>query len=193
MSRAARITFVVTTGALALLAFPWSATAGISAFRGHLAIGYAKLFATGAPGGSLSIEGGVDYPIDPSWRTGLSVGYDLLGTSSAARGSFVANVDYSLVHVDAQVHWQPPSPEYIARVSFGPSLFNAHADVSSSGAGAAFSDLAINETCGGASFDVTLMKQSAAPVRVGLEMGARIALVTGDTWTMDFVRLVFHY
>jgi hypothetical protein len=183
----------VTTAALALLAFPWRASAAIKDFRGHLAIGYAKLFATGAPSGSLSFAGGADYPIDPSWRVGLSIGYDLLGTRNEARGSFVANVDYSLVHMDAQLHWQPPSPEYIARVSFGPSLFNAHADVSSSGAGAAFSDLAVGETCGGASFDVTLMKQSSAPVRVGLEMGARVAFVTGDTWTTDFVRLVFHY
>jgi hypothetical protein len=193
MSRAVPNTFAATMAALALLALPWSARAAISDFRGHLSVGYAKLFATGAPGGSLSLEGGVDYPIDPSWRTGLGVGYDLLGTRNAAHGSFVANVDYSLVHIDAQVHWQPPSHDYIARVSFGPSVFNAHADVSSSGAGAAFSDLAVSQTCGGASLDVTLMKQSDAPVRVGLEMGARIAFVTGDTWTMDVLRIVFHY
>ena len=193
MNGATRVAIAVGIAALILAGAAASARAAIKDFRGHLAIGYANLFATDAPGGSLSVEGAVDYPIDPSWRLGLGVGYDLFGTQTAERGSFVANVDYSLLHIDLQAHWQAPSPEYIARVSFGPSLFNAHADVSSSGAGAQFSDLAVGETCGGASFDVTLMKQSAAPVRVGLELGSRVAFVAGDPWTVTMVRLAVHY
>jgi len=193
MSRTKHFGMAIGGALLALAAAAGAARAGIKDFRGHLAIGYASLYATDAPGGSLSAEGAVDYPLAASWRLGAGVGYDLFGSQTAERGSFVANVDYSLLHVDLQAHWQPPFAANIARVSFGPSLFNAHADVSSSGAGASFTDLAVHEVCGGASFDVTLMKQKPAPVRAGLELGSRVACVAGDPWTVTMVRFAVHY
>src|SRR5947209_2370509 len=81
--------------------------APLSDLQGHLALGYAKLFATDAPGGSLSVGAGLDLPVSGPFRAGVDVGYHLLGTRTVERGSFFASVDYSVFEADLLAHWQP--------------------------------------------------------------------------------------
>lgn len=169
------------------------AAAGIAAFRGHVGIGYAKLFAAEAPGGSLSAEGGLDHPIGGGLRLGASLGYHLLGGRTVERGSLVANVDYSAFTAALQVHWQPRGLGPLARISAGPALVNGHAELSTSGGGARFADLARGETAGGLALDATLMRREGAPVRIGLELGTRIGFFPDESWTLGTARLVFHY
>jgi hypothetical protein len=81
----------------------------------------------------------------------------------------------------------------VARLGFGPALLSARADLSAAGGGAGFSDLAVAETAAGAALDATVMRRTAAPVRVGFEIGTRIGFLAEETWTLATVRLTFHY
>src|SRR5262245_13409374 len=84
------------TAVLALLVLPrGAASRPIDPMRGHLSLGYAQLFITDAPGGSLSITGGVDFPVASRLRAGVDLGYNLLGSRSVERGSLSTNVSYS--------------------------------------------------------------------------------------------------
>ena len=168
------------------------AHADLAAWNGHMSVGYAKLFATDAPGGSLSLAAGVDRPIVTGLRGGVAIGYHLLGTRTVTRGSLFANVDYSVLEVTALAHWTPRRGP-VTRLSFGPALFSGHADLSTSGGGAAFSDLAVAETVPGFGVDATHMQRALAPVRVGLEVGTRVGFLTEETWTVATARLAFHY
>lgn len=187
-----RALLVVVAAGLAAAA-PSPAAAGIAAVRGHVGIGYAKLFVSGAPGGSLSAEGGLDHPVGGGLRVGANLGYHLLGGRTVERGSLVANVDYSAFTAALQVHWQPRGLGPLARVSAGPALVNGHAELSTSGGGALFADLARGETAGGLALDATLMRRADAPVRIGLELGTRIGFFPDESWTLGTARLVFHY
>lgn len=160
---------------------------------GHLAMGYARLFATEAPAGSFSLAGGLDYTLAPDWKAGLSLGLSLLGSRTVERGSLLANVDYSLFEAVAFAHWQPGALGPLGRLSFGPGLFTARAELSTAGGGASFSDLARDETVPGFGFDATLMRRKPSPVRVGLELGARVVFLERETWTLAGARLAFHY
>jgi hypothetical protein len=160
---------------------------------GHLAIGYARLFRDPAPGGSLSMGAGVDRAVVPGWRAGVSVGYHLLGSENHLRGSLAATVDYSLFDAALLAHWQPAWRGPVGRVSFGPALMSARADLSSAGGGAAFLDLAVDKVAAGAAVDVTLMSRGTAPVRLGLELGGRVGFLPSDTWTVADARLAIHY
>jgi hypothetical protein len=181
---------LLVTGLVAGGAAP--ARADLAAWNGHMSVGYAKLFATDAPGGSLSLAAGVDHPITSGIRGGVAIGFHLLGTRTVTRGSLFANVDYSVLEVAALAHWMPRRGP-VSRLSFGPALFSGHADLSTSGGGAAFSDLAVAETAAGAAVDATIMQRALAPVRVGLELGTRVGFLTEETWTVATARLVFHY
>jgi hypothetical protein len=183
---------VLVVGALVGAFGPAEASA-IDAFDGHLAIGYARLFTTGAPGGSFSFAAGVDRPLAVGLRTGIDVGFHLLGSRTVERGSLVATVDYTMLEAVLFTHWTPRHLGPLGRLSFGPALLSAHADLSSSGGGAAFSDLAVGEIAPGVALDATLIKRSVAPVRVGLQLGARVAILDGEDWTMATARLAFHY
>src|SRR5262245_35135486 len=46
-------------------------------WKGHLAVGYAKLFATDAPGGSLSVGAGMDRAVGRDLSAGVDIGYHL--------------------------------------------------------------------------------------------------------------------
>ncbi len=168
--------------------------APFSDLQGHLAVGYAKLFSGDAPGGSLSVGAGLDLPIVRGLRAGIDIGYHLLGTRTVERGSFFASVDYSVFEVDALAHWQPPSAGPLARVSLGPGLVAAHADLSTaSGGGAAFSDLAVSETAPAIVGQLSFMTRRATPVRMGVEVGVRTAFLERDNWTVGDLRVVAHY
>lgn len=196
-----RVAWLATMLAVLL---PGVASAGFPEWNGHLGIGYTKLFVHGrdqalegeeapqTPAGSLSLAGGVDYPITSSLRAGIDIGYHLLGSLTHVRGSLFATVDYSVFDVALLAHWTPPAGP-VARVSLGPALVSAHADLSTGGGGAAFSDLAVAETVPGVAFEATLMKRAAAPVKVGLSLGARMGWLEHENWTLATGRFVFHY
>jgi hypothetical protein len=169
------------------------AHAALEDVRGNLSIGYSKLFIADAPAGNLSGAGGLDYPVTGPLRVGLEVGLHLLGSRAVERGSLLANVDYSLFEVVAFAHWTPHGLGPIGRISVGPALMSARGELSTSGGGAAFSDLAVEEVAPGAALDVTVISRSASPVRVGLEVGGRYAFLDGDDWSIGSVRVTFHY
>ena len=81
----------------------------------------------------------------------------------------------------------------MGRVSFGPAVMSARAELSTSGGGAGFSDLAVERSAAGAALEVTLISRSESPVRVGLEVGGRTAFLPGQDWTLASARLAFHY
>ena len=179
--------------ALALAAPPSHAEGRLQKVRGQMGFGYAKLLGSDTPGGSFSMGLGVDYPINTRLRAGLAFGYELLGGRVVERGSLVAGVDYSMLEILAFAHLEPRRLGPVGRVSLGTGVFSTRADLATSGGGAAFSDLAVDEVVPGFALDVTFIQKRPAPVRVGIEMGGRVALLSDDTWTMALVRLAFHY
>jgi len=178
--------------ALLLVSAPAGAAAGAGELGGHFSIGYAKLVTTDAPGGSISMGAGLDYPLKPTLRAGLDLGYDLLGSSSVQRGSLFGAVDYSALTVAAFLHWLPRQGP-VRRVSLGPALVNAQGVLSVAGGGAAFSDLAVHETAGAVAAQLTLMPAKPAPVRLGLELGGRQVFRARGDWTLLSVRGTVHY
>ncbi len=185
-----------TLALLALLAVPASATAAGtrgSKVGGHLSIGYGKLVTAEAPGGSISMSVGLDYPLMSTLRAGVDLGYDLLGSRTfPPRGSNSAGVDYSALGVTAFLHWLPQRGP-VRRVSLGPALVSAQGVLSVTSGGAGFSDLAVHEWAGAVAAQMTLMKAKPAPVRLGLELGGRAAFLKGRSWTLLSVRATVHY
>ena len=177
------------------LAAPAPSHAGpLSQLGGHLALGYAKLFATDAPGGSFSVGAGLDLPVVEGLRVGADVNYHLLGTRTVERGSFFASVDYSVFEADLLAHWTPAFGGPLAQVSAGPGVVAAHADLSTAaGGGAAFSDLAVQEAAPAASLGLTFMPRAGMPVKIGIETDARVAWLKHETWTIADLRLTAHY
>jgi len=97
-----------------------SARAAIQDVTGHVSLGYAKLFGVeDAPGGSLSVTGGLDHPLWRDVRIGAGLGFHLLGGRTVTRGSLFANVDYSLFEAVLFAHWKPPGLGPIGRISPG--------------------------------------------------------------------------
>ena len=182
--------------ALVLLVSAVTAHAGairLEPWRGHVAVGYGKLWSDAlAPGGSISVAGGVDYPVSPSLRVGPVIGLALLGSHDVQRGSIVAGVDYSLLDVALQAHWTPPSG-IVSRVSFGPGIGLARAALQVGGGGAGFLDLAVDEVKPEFALDVSAIPRRMKVVAVGLESGVRIVPVSRTTWVLGTVRLTIHY
>jgi hypothetical protein len=178
---------------LALLADPAIAAVRLGEMGGHLSVGYAKLFITPSPGGSISMGAGLDYPVARTLRAGLDIGYDLFGSRSVQRGSQFATVDYSAFQAIALLHWLPQRLGPIRRVSVGPGVVSAHGDLSVTAGGATFSDLAVGQSAGAAAAQITLMPARPAPVKVGLELGARVAFLPGPDWTILGARVTVHY
>ena len=197
--------------AMALIALGSLATPAraleVESFGGHVAIGYSRLLSSSdprdidpdirssrPPGGSLSVAGGVDYPLAGPFRLGADVRFALLGSRTVELGSQVANVDYTLFEAALLVHWMPPGAGPIARVSLGPAVESARAELSTSGGGIAFSRIAVEEVAPGMALDVTLMKHaSRSPVSAGLELGVHSAFLRSATWTLVNARLAIHY
>jgi hypothetical protein len=175
------------------LAAPARAGLKLDAWEGHAAVGMAQLFIDEKPGGSISFGGGVDYPLDPDWRVGLDVSQHLLGGITAESGSLFANVDYSLFEADVRLHWLPKHLGPLRRVSFGPGLMHARAEISSAAGGFAFDSLSVGETAPGVAIDAAWLPARPHPVRVGFEVGARHAFLKKDDWTILLARLAFYY
>ena len=167
--------------------------AALADWKGHFSLGYGKLFARDAPAGGFSFAGGVDFPLAGNVRVGPDIGFHLLGTQSLTSGSLNANLDYTLFELALRAHWKPMHAGPLHRVSFGPALMRASAQVSSSSAGLAFENREISELRPGAALDLALMPGRAIPVAVGFEFGARTAFLAHETWTIGTLRLVLHY
>jgi hypothetical protein len=167
--------------------------AALADWKGHLSLGYARVFVQDAPAGGFSMAAGVDYPITAGLRIGPDIGYHLLGTQSLTRGSLNANLDYSLFEVALRAHWHPMHAGPIHGISFGPALMGASAQVSSSSAGLAFEDKEVSELRPGAALDLALIPGRPSAVAVGIELGARAALLAHETWTVMTMRLVLRY
>jgi hypothetical protein len=181
---------------LAALALAWCA-APASAFEfkkiaGHMEFGYGRLTTGNAPAGSITLGAGVDYPLPARLREGLDLGFYLFGSEGFERGSLNATVDYSAFDLVLFTHWEPVKGP-IARISLGPGLTRARAQLSAAAGGASFLDLAINDACPTAALDLTFMKRKPAPVRVALVLSDRYAFRTGEDWHHFSVRLGFHY
>ncbi len=181
--------------ALAALAVARDAGAGlrVERWKGHVAIGYAKVFSDSlAPGGSLSASGGVEYPLNDHWRLGSSLSFDLLGSSNVTRGSVQAALDYSLFEAALLATWLPARGP-VARVSFGPGVANARSELSVAGGGAEFRDLPVGETKAEGALDVTVMPRSMTVVAPALELGLRVIPVSQGTWTLVTTRFAIHF
>ena len=183
----------VALSVAAVLGVPAASAGSMGKVTGHLGFGYAKLFIPDAPGGSLSTSVGFHYPIDERWGVGLGLGYHLLGSSTVERGSFVASVDYSVFDVSFMAEYDPKGLGPLARISFGPGIFNAHAELSSSGGGLSFMDLPVEETALGAGLDLTFMSKKPSKVRAGVELSGRVGFLEEEDWSMGAIRLVVHY
>ena len=164
----------------------------VAPFRGHLGVGWTKLFTPDAPAGSLSFGTGIDYPVRPTVRLGIDVGYDLLGSRIVEQGSLVADLNYSAIELFALAHWQPSWAGPIGRISAGPGVVAARVTQSSSGA-ASFESFTVDEVAGALAGSVTLMSRHPAPVRVGLEIDGRYAWLSDTHWPLFGLKLVVHY
>ncbi len=195
MVRARRIAFTLFAAFVVAVSSAPAAHAGLQLdrWKGHLAFGYAKLASDSlAPGGSLSAAAGVEYPVHPKWRVGPTLSFHLLGSSSAKRGSVTCGVDYSVVDV-AMMATYLPARSWVSRISIGPGLASAHADLAIAAGGAAFSDLAVAQACPELAIDVTLMPRRMKVVGVGAELGTRIFPTDPGVWSVWTGRLAIHF
>jgi len=186
--------------AVIMLAIPCAGRAsGLDRLGGHMSVGYGKLISAGAPAGSISFTGGLDLPVARTFRAGIDLGYDLLGANTEARGSLSANVSYSAFEAVAFVHWLPQHLGPVGRISAGPLLLAAHADLSAAAGGAGFSDLAVGETAPGIAGEVSFIGHSdlpsgePPPVRLGMQLGGRVGFLRDETWTVLSARITIHY
>jgi hypothetical protein len=165
----------------------------LAEWRGHLSVGYAHLFSDSlAPAGSISVAGGVDYPLNASLRLGPVIGMALLGTHDVTRGSVTAGLEYSLFDAALQLHWLPRSGP-ITRVSLGPGLAIARSALQVGGGGAGFLDLAVDETDPEVALDLSMLPRRQKVVAVGIEAGMRFVPVQRVNWWVSTIRLTVHY
>lgn len=181
---------------VALVALATSVHAGpvrLQPWRGHLSVGYSKLFSDSlAPGGSFSLAVGLDYPVGARVRVGPTVGYHLLGSNTVERGSLSATVDYSLLEGAMLVSWLPARGP-VARLSAGPAVGSAHAELSTAGGGLGFRDLAVGEVKGGLALETTFLSRRQTVVAPGFEAGLRWFPVSGHDWIVVTARATVHY
>jgi hypothetical protein len=173
-----------------------SAQAGpmrLEPWRGHLSIGYGHLFSDSlSPGGSVSIKGGLDYPIGPRLRLGPVLSISLLGSHEVERGSITAGLEYSLLEGALQLHWLPATGP-ISRVSIGPGLAAARASLQVGAGGASFLDVAVDELQPELALDLSALPRKMEIVAVGLEAGVRYVPVERVNWILTTLRLTIHY
>jgi len=185
---------VMLLAACALVAAPAHAAGlKLEPWRGHVSFGYGHLFSDElSPGGSISVAGGVDYPIGEALRVGPVIGIAILGSHDVRRGSVTAGIDYSMLDVALQLHWHPASSR-ITRVSLGPGFAAARAQLQVGAGGAAFLDLAVDEVQPELALDVSAVPRRQKIVAVGLEAGVRYVPVDRVDWVLATMRLTIHY
>lgn len=160
---------------------------------GYLSVGYARLFVSDAPGGSMSVGGGVDYPVAERVRVGVGIGFHLLGSRTVEQDSVTAGLDYSAFEALATAHLALRHAGPLAQVSLGAGILSARAELSSGGSGAAFSKFAVEHVGFALGADAEALSPASSPVRAGLALGMRVAFLPHDTWTLGLLRVVVHY
>lgn len=176
-----------------LLVAPARAGMHLDQWRGHVSIGYGYLFSDSlSPGGSISVAGGVDYPVAQRFRLGPTLGIALLGTTDVTRGSITAGLDYTLLDLALQLHWMPDHG-IISRVSLGPGVASARSALQVGAGGAGFLDLAVDELQPEVALDVSAIPRRQKIVAVGLEAGLRFVPVERVNWTVTTIKLTIHY
>lgn len=177
----------------ACAAAPASAGLRFEEWKGHLAVGYARVSSdTLAPAGSISAAAGLEYPVAERWRIGASAAFNLLGSSIVRRGSVTAGLDYSLFDAALLATYLPARGPF-ARLSIGPGVASARAELAVAGGGALFRDLPVGEVRPEFAAQATLMSREPRIVAVGLELGTRIVPVKQGTWTLFTARLAIHF
>ena len=162
-------------------------------WRGHVSLGYGHLISDEfSPGGSISVAGGVDYPVATRLRLGPVLSISLLGSHEVTRGSVTAGLEYSLLEGALQLHWLPPTGP-VSRVSLGPGFAAARSSLQVGGGGANFLDLAVDEVRPELALDLSAMPRSQEIVAVGLEAGVRWVPVERVNWILTSLRLTIHY
>ena len=165
----------------------------LAEWRGHISLGYGHLFSDStSPGGSISVGGGVDYPLQPTLRLGPTLSMTLFGSYDAESGSFAATVDHSMLDVALQLHWLPASGP-ITRVSLGPGVAAAHGDLQVGAGGASFLPLAVDEVRPEIALDLSALPRRMKVVAVGFETGLRWVPVERVDWWVVTARLTIHY
>lgn len=184
----------VLLAAVALCAAaPASAGLRLDAWKGHLSVGYARLFSDSlAPGGSISAAAGLEYPLAERWRLGATAGFNLLGSSIVRRGSVTAGLDYSMFDAALLATWLPPAGPF-TRLSAGPGVASARAELAVAGGGALFRDLPVGEVRPEFAAEATLGSRRQQIVAVGAELGVRVVPVEQGTWTLLTARLAVHF
>jgi len=177
----------------ACAAVPASAGVHLDAWKGHLSVGYAGVISDSlAPGGSISAAAGLEYPLGGRWRLGATAAFNLLGSSIVSRGSVTAGLDYSLFDAALLATYLPARGPF-ARLSIGPGLASARAELAVAGGGALFRDLPVGEWQPEFAAEATLMSRKPKIVAVGAELGIRIIPVKQGTWTLFTARLAIHF
>lgn len=184
---------LLTALVTAVLASTAQAGMKLENWHGHISLGYGHLFSDStSPGGSISVAGGVDYPIRPTLLLGPSVSMTLFGSYDAVSGSFVAAVDHSMLDVALQLHWLPASGP-VTRVSIGPGVASARGDLQVGAGGASFLDLAVDEVRPEIALDLSALPRRQKIVAVGFETGVRWVPVERVDWWVVTARLTIHY
>lgn len=181
------------TLAAACAAEPAAAGMRLDAWKGHLSVGYGRVWSDSlAPAGSISAAGGLEYPVAPRWRVGATAAFNLLGSSTVTRGSVTAALDYSLFDVALLATYLPPRGP-VTRVSIGPGLASARAELSAAGGGALFRDLPVGEVKPEFALEAAFLPRRQTIVAVGAELGLRVIPVEQCTWTLLTARLTVHF
>lgn len=172
---------------------PASAAMRLDDWRGHFSVGFGRVWSDSlAPGGSISAAGGLEYPLSPRWRLGATAAFNLLGSSTVNRGSVTAALDYSLFDA-ALLATYLPARGPITRLSFGPGVASARAELSVAGGGALFRDLPVGEVKPELALEAALLPRRQTIVAVGAELGLRVVPVEQCTWTLVTARLTVHF
>ena len=184
---------LVRTGLLTLALLVAAVLPARAEMMGHATIAYGKLLLDSAPGGSISMSVGFDWPVVDGWRVGVDAGYSLLGSSNENRGSLFANIDYSAMNAYGVAIWQPTSLGPVERITVGAGVMNALAEIAAAGGGAAFRDLAREGVVPAALVSTTFMSLKPSPVRAGVQLDARFGFLDEETWVIAQAGFTFHY
>jgi len=177
----------------ACCAVPASAGMRLEQWKGHLSVGYGRVFSDSlAPAGSISAAVGLEYPIASRWRLGPVAAFNLLGSSIVRRGSVTAGLDYSMFDAALLATYLPARGPF-TRLSIGPGVASARAELAVAGGGALFRDLPVGEVRPEFAAEATLMSRRQTIVAIGAELGLRVVPVEQGTWTLMTARLAVHF
>lgn len=177
----------------ACFAVPASAGMRLEQWKGHLSVGYGRVFSDSlAPAGSISAAVGLEYPIASRWRLGPVAAFNLLGSSIVHRGSVTAGLDYSMFDAALLATYLPARGPF-TRLSAGAGIASARAELAVAGGGALFRDLPVGEVQPEFAAEATVMSRRQTIVALGAELGLRVVPVEQGTWTLMTVRLAVHF